>query len=1125
MKRARYLLFGCLSLSGSTSLIYELLWTRIMSFSLGSTSMAFAAVLAVFFLGLAGGSLLGGRMARRLKAPFRIYGLLELVVGLSAAVLFPLLFQLHHLFALTNAAGSEPTGIFLRFVIATIVLAVPTLAMGATMPILLEHIRRQGLRFESGLGGLYGVNTLGAFFGVYLATHWLMPRLGLDRTYFVAVILNLLVFVLAWFAGTRVEPHAANDGNLKENLGTRSSPTARTATIKATHSSGGRYRFIGLLLLGATGFTTLGYEVVWGRVLSIAMDGSLYGIGATLGAFLAGIGLGGLLFARVSQHLQSPALLLRTYVTVALCVLAYLALSRFVLPIEGYILCAITQTLRNTAGIHLAFLTAILALLPITMGFGFLFPVAVAIYNHGCRGFRDPAHGVGIAYALNTSCSVAGSLLSASFLMHKFGIEGVVLINVMLMLASLTIAVLIGEREPKARRAWALSVLLPFVLAAGWWPEIDAKTILINGYDGKRASLSGLFQSLATNFNPANKLRAYKDGVGSTVTVTLNGRTFGIQSNGLPQSGRSMDPPHFNMESSLVGLLPVIHRPEAANALVVGLGAGITAGVLHKAGVPEVEVIELEPSMASICRSIYPPGQSPLDDTGVTLRLDDARNFMVRNLYRKDSKRWDIIASQPAHPWVSGAADLFTEDMFRLVHRNLAENGVFCQWFMPSGLDEIALSSICNAFGRVFEHVVIYRMTEGSSNGFYFIGSKGDARINLAAVERLFKRPALRQLLTLNEHPDPENILRYAVTTSVPGVRIVRPGPINQDANAFIETRMPLLPKTQTPDLGKYGGTFFTGLLPENFSAAGPRESLFVMLAIDELSGNLDASGNNGRYDSLNIGRMSLFSRNAPQLFRDYYLVHLALAKGKSGPDSLDARSRSATTRLMKYQLRYLLLRKWPEFTGPDLPDADFDNLPEDFRRKIGSQWMLSDAESGHFAASETIAARMIVDSSMLNAARLLHAWSAKNAKLLAVDETGFRTLYGRVLTDWNERARYLSALQWYCEVTGRKEKAKTIQGVVASQESQATEKLMVKAQAYISEKNYPAAIGYFDQALALNPALFKAYLGLSECYGSMGMDKKFSDLTEKAREIFPIEAVFSYRLKEVFDFAGRGSR
>ncbi|GEM_PF-4231983 len=1117
MKHARYLLYGCLFLSGSTSLIYELLWTRIMSFSLGSTSMAFAAVLAVFFLGLACGSLIGGRIARGLNAPFRAYGLLELGVGLSAAALFPLLFRLHHLFALANAAGSEPTGIALRFCVAAAALAIPTVAMGATMPILLEHIRRQGLRFDSGLGGLYGVNTLGAFFGVYLATHWLMPRLGLERTYFAAVILNLLVFAAAWMAGARREPHGGADAAQTEGVGA-------PLDIAAGSSDGvsdGRYRLIGLLLLGTTGFTTLGYEVVWGRVLSIAMEGSLYGIGATLGSFLAGIGLGGLAFARAARGLQSPARLLRAYVAVALCILAYLALSRLVLPVEGYLLRAITQTLRNTMGIHLAFLTAILALLPITAGFGFLFPAAVAIYTHGSRGLRDPARGAGIAYALNTSCSVAGSLLSASFLMNKFGIEGVVFLNVMLMLVSLTAAVLLGVTEPAPRRAWALAVLVPFILAAGWWPEIDAKTVLINAYDGKPASLSGLFQSLSANFNPGNSLKAYKDGVGSTVTVTLTGRSFGIQSNGLSQSGRRMDPPYYNMESSMVGLFPAIHKPDATNALVVGLGAGITTGVLRKAGVPRVEVIELEPSMASICRSIYPLGQSPLDDTGVTLRLDDARNFLVRNLYRKDSKRWDIIASQPAHPWVSGAADLFTEEMFRLVYRNLASGGVFCQWFMPTSLDEAALASICNAFGRVFDHAVIYR-TINASSGFYFIGSKGDARIDLSAVERLFALPALRQLLSLNEHPLPVDVLRYAATQPVPGSALEGPGPVNRDANAYIETRMPLLPKDRSARLSRMGGAAFTGLTPASFTAPGQRESLFVFLAIDAMSGNLRVQDKDQEADSVRLARMELFAGNAPQPYRNYYGLHMMMVRGTLSPDTLDAFSRRAKDGLLKYQLRYLLIRKWPAFRGPALPEGDFDSLPTGFRRDLGSEWALSDAAGGRFQEAASLAERVGADAITLSAIRIFQARSEGKPGQPAMGEREFRGLYGRFMTVWAQRAGYLDALQWFCETTGRSDRAKAVRGMLSEQESIEVQKLAQKANALKTERNYPAALIAYDQALRLNPAYFNAYLGKAECLGGMGRTQEFAGLLETARDIFPVEDIYIFRLQEAFDLAGR---
>lgn len=1138
--RARSLLFGCLFLSGSTSLIYELLWTRIMSFSLGSTSMAFAAVLAVFFLGLAGGSVLGGRVARGLKHPFRVYGILELAVGLSAGILFPLLFRLHHLFAVVNLAGSEPAGVAFRFLVAAVALSIPTVAMGATMPILLEHIRRQGLRFEAGLGGLYGINTLGAFFGVYLATHWWMPRMGLDKTYFATVALNVIVFVIAYAAGAA--PYAAGASAAASPASSPNAFPATSATssnissaIKGQETGIARYRIAGLLLLGTTGFTTLGYEVVWGRVLTISMEGSIYGIGATLGSFLAGIGLGGLLFAWAVRYLRTPARVFRAYVAVALCIVAYLALSRLVLPAEGYLLRAITHSMRNTAGLHLSFLTAILALLPITAGFGFMFPAAVSLYNHGVS---DPARGAGFAYGLNTLCSVAGSLLSASFLMNKFGIEGVVFLNVMLLLLSLAVSVLIAETDPKARRAWAMAVFIPFVLAAGWWPEIDAKTVLVSAFDGKKPSLGGLFQNLAANFNPVNPLKGYKDGVGSTVTVTLTGRTYGIQSNGLPQSGRSMDPPHYNMESSLVGLYPVIHRPDAAHALVVGLGAGITAGVLHKAGIPDVEVIELEPSMAAICRSIYPAGKSPLDEKGVTLRQDDARNFLVRNLYRKDSKRWDIIASQPAHPWVSGAADLFTEDMFRLVHRNLADDGVFCQWFMPGGLDEEAFASICNAFGKVFGRVVIYRTTD-ASNGIYFIGSKGDARIDLAAVGKLFQRPDLLELLTLNEHPHPVNVLRYAVTGALAGADIGRPGPVNTDANAFIETRMPLLPKSGTVSLNQYGGNAFTGLLPESFTAAGPRESLFVLLSIDELSGNLGngpgvgpAMGPGigpgqarGERDSSRISRLGLFARHAPRPFREYYQMHMALAAGRLGPDSLDAVSRRTSGAIMKYQLRYLLLRKWPGFAGPEAPEADFDSLPEEFRSQVGSQWILSNAESGRFAAAKALEARITADTTIVLAARLLHAWSVQDAKLLNLDETAFRALYARTLTDWAKRPKYVSALQWYCEATDRRERARAVRGFIASQESKEADMLAAKAFSYKGSKDFHAAVRTFKEVIALNPMLFNAYLGLAECYGSLGLPGEFAELSRSLREIFPIEGVYAFRLKEVFELAGREAR
>ncbi|HLP43141.1 MAG TPA: fused MFS/spermidine synthase, partial [Fibrobacteria bacterium] len=774
-------LYTLLVLSGSTSLVYELLWTRILSFSFGSTSLAFAAVLAVFFLGLAGGSVLGGKAARRLRFPLRAYAVLELSIGLYAAAAFPLLFHLHRLFSLHNAGGAEPSGVAFRFAAAAAVLAVPTLCMGATFPVLLEHLHRSRSHLAEALGRLYGVNTLGAFLGVYAATHWLIPYLGLDRANYVAVAVNVLVFAAAWLAGPQVPAKAAGPAPGPRVPGAPELPYRK------------RYSAAGLILLAASGFTALGYEVVWGRVLTIALEGSLYGIGTTLGSFLAGIGLGGLLFSLLARRLSDPGRLFRAYVAACLAMVAYLALSRLLLPLEGYLLKSVHASMRGLAGLHLNFALGIIFLLPVTAALGFMFPAAVALHGYGRR---DPAEGAGKAYALNTCMSVFGSLASASFLMDRLGIEGVVYLGVLVMLGTLVIAVWMVLPQGRARLAGLAVTGLPLLLAAGAWPAIDARTVLIGHVDGRPPSLAGLFQNLAAHFAPTSHFKVYKDGVGTTLTVTQTGRVAGIQSNGLPQSGRSLDPPHFNFESTLVGLFPALHHPEGKDALVIGLGAGITVGVLRQAGIPRVEVVELEPGMPALCRSIYPEKESPLDDTGVTLRLDDARNFLVRNGYRAAPRRWDIIASQPAHPWVTGAADLFTEEMFRLAYANLAEGGVFCQWFMDGGIDARGFAALAAAFGHVFDDAILYR-SQGSLNGLFFVGTRGKRPLSLATVERLFDRPRLRRLLELNEHPRPADVFQYALTGLGDARRLAAAGvPVNRDRNAYVESRMPLIPKS-----------------------------------------------------------------------------------------------------------------------------------------------------------------------------------------------------------------------------------------------------------------------------------------------------------------------------------------
>lgn len=1122
-RRGNALVYLCLILSGGTSLIYELLWTRIFSFSFGSTSLAFAAVLAVFFLGLAGGSLFGGRAAPRLRSPLMAYGWLELAIGAYAGLAFPFLFKLHHLFSLHNAGGAEPSGIAFRFAVAALVLAPPTLCMGATFPILLEHLRRQRSHLSESLGRLYGVNTLGAFLGVYLATHWLIPGLGLDKANYAAVALNTLVFAVVFFGARRSNPAAAAPGPLP--------PAAAQVSSEGTAASP-RLATIGLLLLGASGFTTLIYEVVWGRVLTISLEGSLYGIGTTLGSFLAGIGIGGLVFSLCARRLQEPTRLFRAYVLVCLAVIAYLALSRFLLPIEGYLIRSITQHMRGLLGLHAGFALGVLFLLPVTAGLGFMFPAAVALYNHGRP---DPAKGAGTAYAFNTAMSVVGSLLSATYLMDKIGIEGIVFLGILVMLGTLLASVLLAEAGKPDRLKWLALVVAPLILASGWWPAIDARTVLISSFDGSPPSLSGLFRTLSAQFAEKNPIRLYKDGVGTTLTVTLAGRSVGLQSNGLAQSGRDMDPPHYNLESSLVGLFPAMHKPEAKNALVIGLGAGISVGVLRMAGIPQVEVVELEPSMADICRAVYPKGQSPLDDTGVTLRLDDARNFLVRNGYRETPMHWDLIASQPAHPWVSGAADLFTEEMFRLAYASLAEGGVFCQWFMANGIDSDTYTALANAFGSVFDQVMVYR-TYGALSGLYFIGTKGNASLSLAAANELFQRPGLRQLLDLHGHRRPVDIFKYAATGFLPGKAMVRRGgPVNRDRNAFVEARMPLLPRSAGLPAGGPGDTSFPGPLPIGFRDQGPAETLFVLAAIDEGSGNLPSPRPSIEIDSLRIARLERFQANAPEPIRTYHGIHLALARRSMGPKGLDSaveRARLNGNRLLEAQLRLLRLRMHPmpfakEQPGPHLPDS----LPETFLREYRTSLVLSAAEAAHASRGhripngpdrpefpdETLAGGP-VDVQTLRMVRLLESHRAGDTSLASLDEPAFQAMYRKILIEWSHKPCWLEALAWYCKATNRAAMAFMVENAQDYQREQAISRLMSESLAHKKSKRHQAALESFRRVHVLNPAFQGAYLGRAEIYGLEKDPGAYAEMVVEIEKVFPRSEILLQRTREAFN-------
>jgi len=244
------LILGLFLASGISGLVYEVVWMRLLSLTFSVTVYAVTTVLCAFMAGLALGAAAGGRVADRVRRPLLVYGLVEVGVGLTGIMTPSVLFRLGPAYVwLHDAVAGSAVGFTAgRFALAFAVLLVPCTLMGATLPLLGRATIPRDDAVGRGAGALYAVNTLGAVLGVVLAGFALVPNAGLWATSAVAASLNVLVGLAAIALGGRTE--------------TATGPTSR----RERPPMPAWVRLV-CLAFAVSGFTALGYEVLWTRAL------------------------------------------------------------------------------------------------------------------------------------------------------------------------------------------------------------------------------------------------------------------------------------------------------------------------------------------------------------------------------------------------------------------------------------------------------------------------------------------------------------------------------------------------------------------------------------------------------------------------------------------------------------------------------------------------------------------------------------------------------------------------------------------------------------------------------------------------------------------------------------------
>jgi spermidine synthase len=646
--------------SGCAALIYEIVWFQLLELVIGSSTISLGILLGTFMGGLCLGSLVLPRLVRPRCHPALVYGLLELGIGAGAIMLLLGLPSVGSLYVAYAAHGLP--SVMLRGALCALLLLPPTVLMGATLPAIARLVEssRQGV---SWLGILYTGNIVGAVLGSLLAGFYLLRIYDMAVATYVAAAINMALAAIAFAAATTSHRR----------------PAARPTSIPAARPAGAWAVYV---VIGLSGLTALGSQVVWTRVLGLLLGPTVYTFSIILAVFLCGLGLGsgfGSLLVRTGTR---PRLALGICQLLLVGAVAWTAAN-----INGSLpYWPISTALASSPWylFQLDLARVMWAVVPPTCLWGASFPLALAA---AASPGEDTGRMAGAVYAANTIGAIIGALGFSTLLIPTIGTyQSQRLLIVICLLAGLVmlVALMRAQEQPLSRRA-GISTALGAILVTA---------VLLWAIPGLPGGLVAFGRELP-QWNPLPRLLLVGEGINSSVAVAeLDAGIRSFHVNGRPEASSG---PHDMRVQRMLGHVSGLLQENPRSVLIVGFGAGVTAGsfVLYP-GVERIVICELEPLVPQVVSGFFSKqNYDVLKDPRVEIVYDDARHYLLTT-----RERFDIITSDPIHPWIKGAATLYTSEYFQEVRRHLNPGGVATQWVpFYESTPEVVKSELATFFG------------------------------------------------------------------------------------------------------------------------------------------------------------------------------------------------------------------------------------------------------------------------------------------------------------------------------------------------------------------------------------------------------------------------------------------
>ena len=623
-------------LSGGASLLFETLWFRECGLVFGNGIWASAIVLASFMAGLAIGNLLSSGFRGE---PLRVYAALEITIGLCGVVLVFVLPFLSSVFAplfrhLLDSAVLNAA----RLLCAFVLLLIPAIGMGATLPTVVRALSRHDENFGRVLGLLYGCNTIGAVAGALAGELLLIRLFGVRGTGVVAAMCSISAGLSAAVLSGAPPSPAACAG---EDAG---APPKRL-----------------LLAAACSGFALLALEVIWFRFVILFVMSTSVAFAVMLAVVLAGIGSGALIASAIWTRYPNADTITP--------VVAAASAATLVLCYSGF------GPLPNPYSVATVFADSVRLMLPVSILSGVLFTLIGRAVERSVG-----VNAAALVTFANTLGAALGPLVAGFVLIPIAGVEGSFL--AVAVLYTIVAALTIGAAVPRIALAIAAAmtavtlVFFPFHLWGNY------------------------FLPLATRAFSDSRIVAIREGPTETA-VYLEKDVAGqpyihkLFTNGFSMSGTAFPSRRY---MSLFVYLPLALRPHARNALLISYGVGITAHTLTQARqLDSIDVVDISKSILDLSSIVWPGSANPLADRRVHAHIEDGRFFLLTT-----PKRFDLITAEPPPPKNAGIVNLYTREYFRLVHDRLTDNGTASYWLPAYQLsqsdNQAVIAAFCGAF-------------------------------------------------------------------------------------------------------------------------------------------------------------------------------------------------------------------------------------------------------------------------------------------------------------------------------------------------------------------------------------------------------------------------------------------